>query len=167
MTLRPAEWLSSSVFSTVFHVIMIYWVIKSNNRICFSRRFMKWNATIIVTLFFNPHELAKIVLRSYTKFYGVKGATWPSELNQKAFSFFSRNIQYRKRLKGPPIQFFSALRDCFSKKKFPKGPPLISFRVLRQNGCWKIPKGPPFHFFRHCGTIFRKKFSLQFFDVLR
>ena len=40
----------------------------------FSRRFMKWNATIIVTLFsiFYPHELTKIVLKSSTKYYGVK-----------------------------------------------------------------------------------------------
>ena len=34
----------------------------------FSRRFMKWNATIIGTLFFYPHEPTKIVLKNSTKF---------------------------------------------------------------------------------------------------
>ena len=35
----------------------------------FSRRFMKWNATIIVAFrfFFNPHELTKIVLQKFFK----------------------------------------------------------------------------------------------------
>ena len=38
-----------------------------------SRRFMKWNATIIVAfLFFNSHELTKIVLKSSTKYYCTK-----------------------------------------------------------------------------------------------
>ena len=49
-------------------------IVQSNLSECVlsSRRFMKWNATIIVTLFFNPHELTKIVLKSSRKFYGPK-----------------------------------------------------------------------------------------------
>ena len=58
-----------------------------SRQIFFSRRFMKWNATIIVT-FFNPHELTKIVPKSFTKFYGPNWIIWPSELNQKGFSSF-------------------------------------------------------------------------------
>ena len=56
----------------------------------FSRRFMKWNANIKVAfLFFNPHVLTKIVLKSSTKYYCTKlHKIWPSELNQKGFSCF-------------------------------------------------------------------------------
>ena len=83
--------------------------------------------------------------------------------------FFPRNIPYRARAKGPPFQFFSALRDFFSEKFFPKGSPFNFFAFLFQNGCRKIPKGPPLQFFRHCEIFFRKinNSPLQFFDVLR
>ena len=49
---------------------------------------MKWNATIIVTLFLNPHELTKIILQSCTKFYGVKLKHLGLGTEPKSFSFF-------------------------------------------------------------------------------
>ena len=47
------------------------------NSMIFSRRFMKWNATIIVA-FFNPHELTKIVLQNFKR---PNCTIWPRELN--------------------------------------------------------------------------------------
>ena len=64
---------------------------------------------------------------------------------KNVFLFFSRNIQYRARLKGPPFSFFGI--ETFFFGKFPKESPFNFFGVLRQNGCWKIPKGAPFSFF--------------------
>ena len=109
----------------------------------FSRRFMKWNATIIVTLsfFFNPLELTKIVLQNIIVPFGL--TNWTKNVSP----VFERNVPYRARPKRPPFQFFSALRDFFSENFSPKVP-LQFFDVLRQNGCWKTPKGPPFQFFR-------------------
>ena len=64
-----------------FHITSVYISI-------FSRRFMKWNATIIVT-FLNPHELTKIVLQSSTKFYGPKLNHLALRTEPKRFSSFS------------------------------------------------------------------------------
>ena len=61
----------------------------------FSRRFMKWNATILV-FFFNPHELPKIVHWPNTKhFLAVSGPPFSGAVS--------------------PFQFFSALWDFFRK----------------------------------------------------
>ena len=93
--------------------------------------------------FLRPPELAKIVLFKVLqnfKFHLLAQGTEPKS--------FPQTIQCRTRPKGPPFQFFLALRDFFSEKYFsPKGPPLSFFWVLRQTGYRKIPKGPPFQFF--------------------
>ena len=117
----------------------------------FSRRFMKWNATIIVAFRFF-FQSTRTDQNSSTKvlqnIIAANCTIWSSELNQKGVSCFPRNIPYPARPKGPPFHFFSALRDFFSGKFFSsKGPPFNFFAVLPQNGCWKIPKGPPFQFF--------------------
>ena len=126
---------------------------------------MKWNATIIVTLFFYPHELTKIVLQKFYKIllhqialFGLANRT------KKVFPVFPRNIPYRARPKTPPFHFFGTARLFFRKKNSPKGPPCIFFDVLRQNGCWKIPKGPPFQFFWHC-EIFSRKWKILFSSI--
>ena len=85
---------------------------------------MKWNATIIVT-FFIPHELTKIVLKSSSKLKVSNWIIWPSELNQKGFPLFPRNIPYRQRLKAPPFSFFGIVRLFFEKKSPKSGPPSI------------------------------------------
>ena len=115
----------------------------------FSRRFMKWNATIIKTFFKSTRtdqngssqvlwwQIAPFGLASWTK----KG--------------FPRNIQYRARLKGPLFNFY-AIVWRFSKNFLSSKAPLHFFDARRQKGCWKIPKGFPFSFFQHCET-FRKK----------
>ena len=133
---------------------------------------MKWNATIIVTFFFYPHELTKIVLQKFYKILLHQNALFGlANWTKKVFSVFPRNIPYRARPKTPLFHFF---RHCetflFEKKNFsPKGPPCIFLNVLRQNGCWKIPNGPPFQFFSALWDFFRKMkiCFLQFFHVLR
>ena len=121
-----------------------------------------------MTLFFNPRELTKIVLKSSHEILWsfIESSGLPN-LTKKDFPLFPRNIQYREKLKGLPFSFL-ALWDFFSKKS-PKGP-LQVFDVLRQNGCWKIPKGP-LQFFWHYETFFRKivfspKGPLSIFDIL-
>ena len=116
----------------------------------FSRRFMKWNATIIVTLFsFYPHELTKIVLQKFYKILLHQNALFGlANWTKKVFPVFPRNIPYRVRPKTPPFHFFFGTARLFRKKIFfPEGSPLYFFDVLRQNGCWKTTKGPPFQFF--------------------
>ena len=73
----------------------------------FSRRFIKWNATTIVT-FFNPYELTKIVLRVQWNNKAPNCTICPR--GQKYNSFFKRNIQNQTRLKGPPFHIFLGLR---------------------------------------------------------
>ena len=111
----------------------------------FSRRFSREKSRLLswlfVSVFLRPPELTKIVLpkvlRNF-KFHLLAQGTEPKS--------FPHNIQCRTRPKGPPFQFFSALRD-FSGKNFPKGSPFNFFWVLGQAGYRKIPKGPPFQFF--------------------
>ena len=133
---------------------------------------MKWNATIIVTLFFYPHELIKIVLQKFYKILLHQNALFGlANWTKKVFPVFPRNIPYRARPKTPPFHFFRHCETFFSKKNFsPKGPPCIFFDVLRQNVCWKIPKGPPFQFFFGIVRFFPENENfcfLQFFHVLR
>ena len=118
---------------------------------------MKWNATIIVTLFFCPHELTKIVLQKFYKIllhqialFGL--ANW----TKKVFPVFPRNIPYRARPKAPPFNFFSALRDFFSK--IPQRVPLM---FCDRMGVEKSQSVPPFQFFRHC-EIFSRKWKFLF-----
>ena len=116
---------------------------------------MKWIATIIVTLFFlstrtdqnSSWKFYEIVLHQIAPF---DLANW----TKKVFPVFPRKISYMARPKGPPFQFFSALRDFF-RNFFPKGSPFNFFAVLRQKGCLKIPEGP-LSVFRHCETFFWK-----------
>ena len=61
--------LVSSVVKLGMSYLFHYWC-KSNRvllRLVFNRRFMKWNATIIVTIFFITHELTKVIVQSSTK----------------------------------------------------------------------------------------------------
>ena len=50
---------------------------------------------------------------------------------------FLRNLQNRKRPKGPPFNFFSALRDIFFENflRSQKSPPFEFFDILQQNVC--------------------------------
>ena len=114
--------------------------------VLFSRRFSREKSRLyswlFVSVFLRPPELTKIVLPKVLqnfKFHLLAQGTEPKS--------FPHNIQCRTRPKGPPFQFFSALRDFFSEKNFPQKVPLQFFWVLRQTGYRKIPKGPPFQFF--------------------
>ena len=86
----------------------------TNCTIVFSRRFMKWNTTTRVTLFFNPHELAKIVLQNFYKILWCQ--IEPIGLANWIKTVFPRNIQHRARLKGPPFSFFLHWETFVSKK---------------------------------------------------
>ena len=92
-----------------------------------------------MTLFFTPHELTKIVLKSYTKYYCT---ICPRELNQKGFSFFPRKIPYQARPKGP-LSIFLLFCDRMDVEK-PQRVPLPLFRPCE--AFRKVvfsPKGPP------------------------
>ena len=137
---------------------------------------MEWNATtIVVFLFFNPHELTRIHTKFYKKLLHQIALLGLANWTKKVFHVF-RVTYHTGRDQTVLLHFFSALRH-FSEKKFPKGFPFNFFAVLRQNGCWKTPKGPPFsfsalwdfflkifspkgpplQFFWHCEIFFRKK----------
>ena len=124
----------------------------------FSRRFMKWNAIIIVTFFQSTRtdqnsswKFCKI-LWSQIESFGL--ANW----TKKVFSVFPRNIPYRERLKGPSFSFFSALWDFFFLKNSPKVPPSIFWCFATE---WMLnnPKGwSPFSVFFGIETFFRNFF---------
>ena len=115
----------------------------------FSRRFMKWNATIIVAFLF--FQSTRTDQNSSTKvlqnIIAPNCTIWSSELNQKGFSCFPRNIPYPARPKGPPSYFFSALQDFFPEKIFPKGPPSIFLLFCDRMDVGKSQRVPPFSFF--------------------
>ena len=85
----------------------------------FSRRFIKWNAAIVIfSIHTNwPKRLSKVL----QNFKVSNWTIWSRELNYKLF-LFQRNTQYRARLKAPR-SVFSALRLFFEKFLMsPKGP---------------------------------------------
>ena len=103
--------------------------------------FVKSNATIIRTLFFQSTRTDQNSSSKVLQNFMV--SNWiilPSELNQKSFSFFPRNTQYRTRLKGPPFSFFGVVR--FFSIFFLRGSPIQFFDVLQQR-MLKNPKGSP------------------------
>ena len=133
---------------------------------------MKWNATIIVTLFFNPHELTKIVLQKFYKDLWSQIASFGLAIwTIKVFPLFTRNIPFRERLKrSPPYSFFRHCETFFPKKISPKGPPSI-FWCFATEGMLKNFKGSLLSVFFGNGRL-GKKFSsnffiVQFFDVLQ
>ena len=122
----------------------------------FSRRFSRKNSRLLSWLFvsvfkiffFDTPEVTKIVVVPQ-KFYIIlrrqaNCTRWPKELSQKGFP---RNIQNRRRPKGPPFPFSSALPDFFSGKNFPKGSPFQFFRRYTTEWMLKNPEGSPFQFF--------------------
>ena len=120
----------------------------------FSRRFMKWNATNLVAFrfFFNPHELTKIALQKFYKIllhqialFGL--ANW----TRKVFPVFPRNIPYPARPKGP-FQFFFGTARLFFRKILP----LQFFCCFATEWMLENPKGSPFQFFSALWIFFRK-----------
>ena len=102
-------------------------------------------------LFFNPHELTKIVLKSSTKYNCTKLHYLVKRTEPKRFFLFSR---------GPPSNFFRHCETFF---------PEIFLLFCDRMDVGKSQKVPPFSFF---GTVrfFSKNrnFSpFNFFDVLR
>ena len=69
---------------------------------------------------------------------------------KKVFPVFPRNIPYWARPKGPPFNFFSALRDFFAEKKFPKMSLVQFFCCFATEWLLENPRGPHFRFF---GTV--------------
>ena len=141
-------------------------VVMVDKEMIFSWRFMKWIATIIVTLFFtHPHELTKLVLQTFYEILWCQTKSFGQRTESKKFFWFFRLI-------------FSIGRDwmvtpfkCFwhsetNKKTFLKGPLFNFFDVRRQNGCWKIPKGPSFAFSAMWIPFAWKNLPFIFLDVL-
>ena len=83
---------------------------------------------------FDTPEITKVVLpKVLQNFKKTPNCTcWPQETNQKGFSFFPQNIQYRTRLKGPPFSFFGIAR-LFCEKNSQRVP-FNCFDDLRQKG---------------------------------
>ena len=86
---------------------------------------------------------------------------------------FRCNIRYRTRLKGPPFQFFSALRDFFLENNFPKGSPLQFFEFCDKMDVENPQRVLPFSFFGIVRLFFSKIFFIkgspthQSFDILK
>ena len=79
----------------------------------FRRRLMKWIPTIVVT-FFNPHELTKIVLQSYTKFY-CRIVFSPKRPPSIFWWFATMDV---KNFERAPFQFFWHCETfCFYEKR--------------------------------------------------
>ena len=136
----------------------------------FSRRFMKWNATIIVTFFFYPHELTKIVLQKFYKILLHQNALFGlANWTKMVLPVFPRNIPNRARPKSPPFQFFSALRDIFfgiffSKFFSPKGPPAF-FWCFATEWMLKNLKGSPLSVFFGIVRFFSRKWKKIFSSI--
>ena len=119
----------------------------------FLKKRVDYSHGFLSVFFFDTPEVTKIVLQNFK--VSLKCTCWPRKLNQKSFSFFPRNIQYRTRLKGPTFEFF---RHCgtFFKIVFPqKGPSIVwSFATK-----WmlKNPKGPPFQIFSALWDFFHQR----------
>ena len=119
----------------------------------FSRRFMKWIATKIVTLFSSPNEPAKTVPKSSTEFGGVKldHLAQGTEL-KKVVPFFS--VTY---ITGPdyraPFRFFAIQRLFWKVFNVCKVSPLIVFNIFQQMLKKSIRVRhfrPTFEIFRYC-----------------
>ena len=122
----------------------------------FSRRFKKWNATIIRTIFFNPHELTKRVLRKFYEILWCQNELFGlAKSTKKVFPVFQRNIDNWARLRGSPFQFL-VLWDFFSQF-FLQRVPFNFFWCLATKWMLKNPKGYRFGLFRHCETFFPEK----------
>ena len=122
----------SFLFFELIGVFIVHWLLLEPQTYVVVEQFGAENIPLLSgRLVFNPHELAKIVLESSTKFYGVELNHLPSELNQKGFSVLSRNIQYQARLKGPLPVFFRHCGTFFEKFFSTKGSTLQFFDVLR------------------------------------
>ena len=132
---------------------------------------MKWNATNIVTLFFYPHELTKIVLKSSSKYYCTKKHYLALRTEPKKFFLFFRVIYHTGQdQRVPTFIFFSALRDFFFRKNnfSPKGPPAI-FWCFASEWMLKNPKGSSLSVFFGIVRFFHenKNFCFLQFFVLR
>ena len=124
---------------------------------------MKSNATLIVTLFFNPHELTKIVLISSTK-YSTKLHHLPYRTEPKRFFLFSRVANHTGR--DQRVTAFNFCRHCetFIRKNFipQRVPPFQFFCCFATEWMLKSSKGSSSQFFWHCEIYFRKKSLFNF-----
>ena len=124
--------------------------------------------------FFNPHELTKIVLRSSTKFYGVKLNHLVKRTEPKTVLLFFRVIYNTGRDQRVPFSVFWHCETFFGKKFFPKGCPFNFVRFCERMDVEKsqmvpsdfwfcetpklcfgenfsmTPKGLPFNFLMFC-----------------
>ena len=79
------------------------------------------------------------------------------------YSLFSVRYKTGRDYRVPPLHFFSALCDFFSKTFLSlKGPPFKFFEILQQTEVSKSPKGPPFLVF---GTV--RLFQNSYFSFVR
>ena len=107
--------------------------------------FKKKSPTITVASFFSffrqtTELIAYVPLFTETdKTTQVKSGQWKLSAKGLPFHFlpFLRNVQNRKRPKGPPFQFFSALCEFFFENflRSQKSPPFEFFYILQQNVC--------------------------------
>ena len=133
---------------------------------------MKWNATIIMTLFFfYPHELTKIVLQKFYKILLHQNALFGlANWTKKVFPVFPRNKPYRARPKTPPFHFFRHCETFFRKKNFPQRIPPAFFWCFATEWMLKNPKGSPLSDFFGIVRFFPENENfcfLRFFHVLR
>ena len=108
---------------------------------------------------YNPHTdrstflTILTILESYNS-YLTNLKYWRKSLRSSIFTS-SKKI---KETKGSPFQFFSALWDFFSAKKFPQMVPPSIFWSFPTERMLKNPKGSPFQFFGIVRFFFKKFF---------
>ena len=109
--------------------------------------------------FFNPHELAKIVLKSSTKYYCTKLHYLVYRTEQKRFFRFSRVTYHTRRdQRVPPSNFFRHCETFFPENFFhQRVPPSIFLLFCDRMDVGKSQRVPPFSFFRHCEIFFQNE----------
>ena len=116
----------------------------------FSRRFSREKCpTLTVASFFSfffvrlqsHSDWATFLTIETTKTTSIRGQVRSAEISAKgsplSLFIFLRNLQNRKRPKGPPFQFFSALCEIFFENflRSQRSPPFEFFDILQQNVC--------------------------------
>ena len=131
-----------------------------------------WDVPVLFSFFFRQTTelIAYVPLFTETdKTSQAKSGQWKLSAKGPPFHFlpFLRNLQNRKRPKGPPFIFFSALCKLFFENflRSQKSPP-SSFLIFATECMLMNPKGSPLFIFWHYATFskffFKKKFPKSF-----
>ena len=121
----------------------------------FSRRFMKWNATIIVTLFLSTRTDQNSSWKFYKVLFHQIALFGLTNWTKKVFPVFRVTYHTGREQRVPPFIFFGTARLFFWKKISPNGAPSI-FCCFASEWMLENPKGSPLQFFSALWDFFPK-----------